>query len=85
MSHCHLAKQCAFFSVRDEGKEMHDYLTGHYCAGDFSDCARYRATLDMGQELVPDDMFPNEAAFVSLFAWSANRRGSHPASPGLNN
>ncbi|MFA7382499.1 MAG: hypothetical protein WC001_03540 [Desulfurivibrionaceae bacterium] len=85
MNRCRLAKQCAFFSVRDEGKEMHDYLTGRYCTGNFCDCARYQATLDMGQELVPDDMFPNEEAFISLFAWSATLRGSHPASPGLNN
>ncbi|OGQ86229.1 MAG: hypothetical protein A2512_07600 [Deltaproteobacteria bacterium RIFOXYD12_FULL_56_24] len=85
MRHCNLAKQCAFFAVRDEGKEMHDYLTGRYCTGNFSDCARYQAALDMGQELVPDDMFPNEEAFVSLFAWSANRPASHPPSHGLNN
>ena len=73
MTHCILAKRCAFFAVREEGKEIREYLTGVYCAGNFGDCARYRAALDMGQELVPDDIFPNEDDFVSLFAWSINR------------
>lgn len=73
MTHCILAKRCAFFAVREEGKEIREYLTGVYCAGNFGDCARYRAALDMGQELVPDDIFPNEDDFVSLFAWSVNR------------
>ncbi len=74
MIHCNLAKQCVFFSGRDEGEEMRAYLTGLYCAGKFNDCARYRALLDLGQELVPDDMFPNEDDFVSLFAWSDHLR-----------
>lgn len=71
MPHCDLAKQCAFFTVRDEGAEMREYLTQLYCAGNFSDCARYRAAMEMGQ-LVRDDIFPNEDAFLSLFAWSVN-------------
>ena len=74
MIHCRLAKQCVFFTGRDEGVEMRNYLTGLYCAGNFNDCARYRTMLKMGQELVPDDLFPNEEAFLSLFAWSVNRR-----------
>ena len=76
MTHCNLKKQCVFFAMRDEGKEMHEYLTGLYCTGNFGDCARYRAALAMGQKLVPDDIFPNEDDFVSLFAWSANQRES---------
>ena len=88
MTHCNLAKQCIFFTVRDEGKEMHEYLTGLYCVGNFSDCARYRAALDVGQELVPEDIFPNEDDFRSLFAWSVNPREipvsnrCHSRSPG---
>lgn len=82
MTHCNLAKQCVFFAVRDEGKEMREYFTGLYCAGNFSDCARYRAALNVGQELVPDDMFPNEDDFLSLFAWSVNRRESPASKPG---
>lgn len=78
MPHCDLAKQCVFFTVRDEGVEMREYLAGVYCTENFGDCARYRAALEMGQELVPDDIFPNENDFVSLFAWSANR-GESPA------
>lgn len=74
MIHCILAKQCNFFAVRDVGKEMREYFTGLYCAGNFSDCARYRATLDLRQGLVPDEIFPNEDAFVSLFARPVNRR-----------
>ena len=74
MIQCDLTEQCVFFAVRDEGKEMREYLAGLYCAGNFSACARYRAALDMGQDLVPDDMFPNENDFLSLFAWSANKR-----------
>jgi len=79
MTHCILAKRCAFFAVREEGKEIREYLTEVYCASDFGNCARYRAALDMGQELVPDDMFPNEDDFVSLFAWSVNQ-GKNPVS-----
>lgn len=75
-THCILAKQCAFFAVRDEGREIREYLTGVYCAGNFGDCARYKAALNMGQELVPDDIFPNEDDFVSLFAWAMNRGGN---------
>ena len=78
MPHCDLAKQCAFFTVRDEGAEMREYLTQLYCAGNFSDCARYRAAMEMGQ-LVRDDIFPNEDAFLSLFAWSVNS-GESPVS-----
>jgi hypothetical protein len=78
---CNLIKQCIFFAVRDEGKEMDEYLTGLYCAGDFNACARYRTALDMGQELVPDDMFPNENDFLSLFAWSVNPRESRVSKP----
>ncbi len=74
MPHCYLAKQCVFFAARDEGKEMREYFTGLYCAGNFSDCARYRAAQDMGQELVPDDIFPNENDFLSLFAWALAQR-----------
>lgn len=74
MAHCRLAKQCAFFVVREEGKEMREYFTGLYCYGKFRDCARYRAALKMGQKKVPDDMFPNEDAFLSLFAWPGNRQ-----------
>lgn len=74
MAHCHLAKQCAFFVVREEGREMREYFTGLYCCGNFRDCARYRAALDVGQEMVPDDMFPNEDDFLSLFAWPGNRQ-----------
>lgn len=81
MSQCNLAKQCFFFAVRDEGQEMHEYLTGLYCAGNFTDCARYRAALEMGQELVPDDIFPNEDDFVSLFAWAWNLRGNPASKP----
>jgi len=74
MTHCSLAKQCAFFAIRDEGTEIREYLTGLYCAGNFSDCARYRAALKLNMgKLVPDDIFPNEDDFVSLFAWSVNR------------
>lgn len=76
MVRCNFAKQCVFFAVRDEGKEIEEYLAGLYCAGNFSACARYRAALDMGHELVPDDMFPNENDFLSLFAWSVNQRQS---------
>lgn len=65
---CNFIKQCGFFAVRDEGKEIREYLAGLYCAGDFSACARYRAALKTGQELVPDDMLPNEDDFLSLFA-----------------
>ncbi|MFH1021513.1 MAG: hypothetical protein V1782_13030 [Pseudomonadota bacterium] len=71
---CNFIQQCTFFAVRDEGKEMREYLTGFYCAGNFHACARHKATLEMGQELVPDDMFPNENDFLSLFAWSAQQR-----------
>lgn len=71
MTRCNLAKQCDFFAVRDEGAEMREYLTGLYCAGNFRDCARYRAALDMG-ELAPTDIFPNEDAFLSLFAWAVS-------------
>jgi hypothetical protein len=74
MTDCNLAKQCFFFATRDEGKEMHEYLTGLYCAGNFRDCARYRAALDSGPELVPENIFPNEDDFRSLFAWSMNLR-----------
>lgn len=85
MSQCNLAKQCVFFAGGDEGQEMQEYLTGLYCAGNFSDCARYRAALEMGQELVPDDIFPNEEDFVSLFSWAGNPRGNpykKPCHPG---
>lgn len=88
MIHCKLAQQCVFLAGRDEGEEMRAYLTGLYCAGNFSDCARYRAALDMGQELVPDDIFPNEDDFVSLFTWAVNlretqdRKAGRPRSPG---
>ena len=74
MTHCNLARNCVFFVLHDKEKEMHEYFTNLYCAGNFGDCARYRATLDIGQELVPDDIFPNEDDFLSLFAWSVNRR-----------
>lgn len=74
MNHCHLAENCFFFAVREEGREMREYLTGLYCTGNFSDCARYRAAMDMGQRPVPDDIFPNEDVFVSLFAWAFNQR-----------
>jgi len=73
MIHCNLAKQCFFFAERDEGKEMREYLTGLYCAGNFKACARYRAMLAMGRDLVPNDIFPNEDSFRSLFAWSSER------------
>jgi len=69
MNHCNLAEDCFFFAVRE-------YLTGLYCTGNFSDCARYRAALSMGQELVPDDIFPNEDDFLSLFAWSMQQPGN---------
>jgi len=72
MTHCNFIKECVFFAIRDEGKEMREYLAGLYCAGDFNACARYRIALDMGQELVPDDLFPNENDFLSLFSWSIN-------------
>jgi len=81
MTHCILAKQCDFFAVRDEGKEMREYFTGLYCAGNFNDCARYRAALEIGQDLVPDDIFPNEDAFRSLFAWSVTRRKTPAVKP----
>ena len=81
MIQCNLAKQCVFFAVRDEGKEMREYLAGLYCSGNFRECARYRAALDMGQDLVPDEMFPNEDAFLSLFAWSVSQRQSPIFSP----
>ena len=74
MSHCNFIKQCVFFAVRDEEKEIREYLTGLYCAGDFEACARYRTALNMGQELVPDDLFPNENDFLSLFAWSVGQQ-----------
>ena len=74
MAHCHLAKQCIFFVVREEGREMREYFTGIYCYGKFRDCARYRAALKMGRKKVPDDMFPNEDAFLSLFAWPGDRQ-----------
>lgn len=67
MIRCNLAKECGFFTLRDEGREMREYFTGVYCAGNFSDCARYRAALDLGRERVPDDIFPNEDDFRSLF------------------
>lgn len=58
--------------MHDEGKEMLEYLADRYCAGDFNACARYKTALDVGQELVPDDLFPNENDFLSLFSWSIN-------------
>jgi len=76
MTHCNFIKECVFFAMRDEGKEMRNYLAELYCAGDFDACARYRAARDMGQELVPDDLFPNENDFLSLFAWSVGQRGN---------
>lgn len=72
MTHCNFIKECIFFAMRDEGKEMREYLAGLYCAGDFNACARYKTALDVGQELVPDDLFPNENDFLSLFSWSKN-------------
>jgi len=81
MNQCNLAKQCIFFTVRDEGKEIREYLAELYCLGNFHECARYRAALDTGQDLVPDEMFPNEDAFLSLFAWSASQRQSPIPSP----
>jgi|GEM_PF-1305447 len=84
MKQCHLAKQCVFFAVRDEGKEMHEYFTGLYCFGNFNECARYKVALAMGQDLVPDDIFPNEDAFLSVFAWATNQEGipiSKPCRP----
>ena len=74
MTRCNLAKQCVFFTVRDEGKEMQEYFTGLYCAGNFNDCARYRAALNMGQQMVPDDIFPNEDDFRSLFTRPASQQ-----------
>lgn len=76
MIQCNFIKQCVFFAVRDEGKEMHEYLAGLYCTGDFKACARYRTALDTGRELVPDDIFPNEDDFLSLFAWAVGQRES---------
>lgn len=75
MSHCNLSKKCVFFTVREEEQEMREYFSGLYCSGNFGDCARYRAALSMGHELVPDDIFPNEDDFLSLFAWSMQQPG----------
>lgn len=79
MSHCNLSKKCVFFTVHEEEREMREYFTGLYCSGNFGDCARYRAALSLGQELVPDDIFPNEDDFLSLFAWSM-QQPSNPVS-----
>lgn len=87
MIYCTLWEKCVFFAVREEREEMYEYFTKIYCTGDFHDCARYRAALDMGQELVPDEIFPNEEAFHSLFSWAGKRyptrasRRCHPLSP----
>lgn len=74
MAHCLFAKQCVFFVVREEEREMREYFTGIYCYGKFKDCARYRTALNVGQEMVPDDMFPNEDDFLSLFARPGSRQ-----------
>lgn len=73
MSNCNLAERCFFFAEREEEKEMREYLTGFYCAGKFNDCARYRAMRNMEPVAVSDDIFPNEDAFISIFAWAINR------------
>lgn len=79
MSNCHLAKQCTFFARREEGGEMREYFTAFYCAENFSECARYKTALDLGMELVQDDIFPNENNFLSLFAWALTQRESSSA------
>jgi len=81
MTHCNLTEQCIFFIGRDEDKEIREYFNGLYCAGNFSECARYRAALGMGQELVPEDIFPNEDDFVSLFFWALNLREGQTGKP----
>lgn len=76
MIRCNMAKECRFFAVHDNEAELRDYFTGLYCAGDFGNCARYKAAAELGKEMVSDEIFPNEEAFRSLFSWAVLRPGT---------
>lgn len=82
MIRCSMEKKCDFLTAHDHSDELRDYFTGLYCAGNFNDCARYRAAARMGsEELVPDEIFPNEDDFRSLFSWASIKAGNQFISP----
>ncbi len=69
MRNCEFLCECAFLKNLEEEADLVDLFKTLYCLGDFSRCARHALALAHGREMVSDDILPNEAELVSLFAF----------------
>lgn len=83
MINCNLAKDCRFPEIEGPDDELRAYLTSLYCAGNFRNCARYRAAARDGNP-VADEILPNEDDFRSLFSWALSRSSGEPCSSTQN-
>ena len=60
MTDCPRLIRCTFFNEQmDRMPSLTNLLKKQYCQGEFTTCARYIVLENLGQEKVPDDLFPN--------------------------
>ncbi len=61
MPDCVCLPECPFFHDKLANMPaMADIMKKRYCQGDWATCARHRVFEVLGQEAVPDDLFPNQ-------------------------
>ena len=61
MTECICTVHCQFFNDKmADMPEMAVLLKKRYCIEDNSECARYAVFEKLGEDAVPDDLFPNE-------------------------
>lgn len=61
MAGCECLETCPFFKDKMLNMPaMSEIMKQRYCRGDWSGCARYRVYKVVGNDGVPEDLFPNQ-------------------------
>ena len=61
MADCELLATCPFFQDKMADKPATaEMYKKQYCRGENSNCARYMIFRELGREMVPPDLFPNQ-------------------------
>jgi len=71
---CKYFADCLFF--KDEMKNMSamaSIFKSRYCLSDNAECARYKVSEELGKDMVPDDLYPNDLRRIEKLLLNKNK------------